>query len=275
MAEVTASMVKELRDRTGAGMMEAKKALVAAGGNIEGAIQALRESGAVKAEKKAARETNEGRVAGFANGTVGAMVELLCETDFVAKNADFVAFAEKIAESVAKAPKSDDYSTIAYVDGGTLADAITSKVATIGENLRLGNVTRMEQDGSFYGMYIHHDGKTGVLTQIKGEQTPAGTEVAKEVAVHAAFTKPVALRRSDVPADIVAKEREVFEALVRNEGKPENLVPKIVEGKINGFFKQCVLLEQGFVKDDKKSVDQLVKGAGSFELTGYALHQIG
>lgn len=270
MAEITASMVKELRDRTGAGMMESKKALVAAGGDIEAAIKALRESGAVKAEKKAGRDTKEGRVAGFVAGNAAAVVSILCETDFVAKNEEFAAFTSKVAESVAKAGTADPVGAQAFVGGGTLDEAIKSKIATIGENLQFGRATVLKGEGCFFGLYVHHNNKIAVITQVKGTPTDAGLKMAKDIAMHAASANPIAFDRSGVPAEVIANEREIFAKQAEQEGKPVNMIPKIVDGKINAYYKDRCLSEQMYVLDPKKSIKDMVKEAGNFELVNFA-----
>ena len=275
MANITASMVKELRDRTGAGMMEAKKALVAADGSVDDAIKALRESGAIKAEKKSARATNEGTIGAYVGDSAAALVEMLCETDFVAKNDQFKSFATKVAESVVKAGTADDLENVAFVDGGTIGEALKQQVLTIGENLQVGKAELLKGDNTFYGLYVHNNGKIGVLTQITGAADEAGENVAKDVAMHAAFTNPIALNRDGVSEETVAKEREVFEAQARNEGKPENILPKIVEGKVNAFYKDQCLAEQMFVKDNKKNITQVVGEAGDFTLSAFSYISIG
>jgi elongation factor Ts len=269
MAQVTASMVKELRDRTGAGMMEAKKALVAADGSIEDAIKALRQSGAVKAEKKADRATNEGRVSAVVQGGAAALIAVLCETDFVAKNAQFQEFSQDVAESVVAASSVDDPNEIPFKSGGTVGDAIKQQVLTIGENLKLGRVVRMAGDGVFFGVYVHHNGKLGVVTMLRGEATETGLNTAKEIAMHAAFTNPVALDKSGIPADMIQREREIFRTQVEKEGKPANMIDKIVDGKIAAFVRERALVEQAWVNDSKKTIRDLAKEAGA-ELVDFA-----
>lgn len=268
MAEITAAMVKELRDRTGAGMMESKKALVAANGDIEAAIKALRESGAVKAEKKSGRDTKEGLVAGAVTDGGAAVVSVLCETDFVAKNDQFKGFTKKVAEAAAKAASVDPADQIP-VDGVPLADAIKAQVATIGENLQVGKVAKLTGEGCFFGLYVHHNGKIGVVTKVKGTPTEAGLKMAKDIAMHAACSNPVAFDRTGVPADIVENERTIFAKQAEQEGKPANMIPKIVDGKMNAFFKDRCLVEQLYVLDQKKSIKDMVKEAGNFELVDF------
>ncbi len=268
MAEITASMVKELRDRTGAGMMEAKKALVAAGGNVDDAIKALRQSGAVKAEKKADRATNEGKVAAVVKGNTAAVVSVLCETDFVAKNAQFQQFVQDVAESAVAANSVADPEAVTFNGGGTVGEAIKQQVLTIGENLKLGQMVRLSGDGVYFGVYVHHNGKLGVVTMLRGEASEAGLNVAKEIAMHAAFTNPVALDKSGIPADMIEREREIFKTQVVKEGKPANMIDKIVEGKVAAFIRERALIEQAWVNDPKKTIGALAKEVGA-ELVDY------
>jgi len=269
MAEITAGMVKELRDRTGAGMMESKKALVAAGGDIEAAIKALRESGAVKAEKKSGRDTKEGRVAGAIGPKGAAVVSVLCETDFVAKNDQFLKFIGEVANAVANASSVDPIGDV-KVGSGSLNDALKAQVATIGENLQIGKVGKLTGEGCFFGLYVHHNGKIGVVTKVKGTPTEAGLKMAKDIAMHAACSNPVAFDRTGVPAEMIAAEREIYTKQAEQDGKPANMIPKIVDGKINAFYKERCLVEQMYVLDAKKSIKDMVKEAGSFELVDFA-----
>jgi elongation factor Ts len=272
MAEITAAAVKELRDRTGAGMMEAKKALVAANGDIELAIKQLRESGSIKAEKKAGRDTKEGRVAAHIGANAAALVAVLSETDFVAKNAQFTELVNTVATAVAESPAGDPLT--AKHGGKSVDEMIKANIATIGENLKLGNTAHFT-GGGFFGVYIHHNGKLGVLTHFMGDATDANKAMAREVAMHAAFTNPIAMKREQVPAELVAAEREVYKAKALNEGKPEKMLDKIVDGMVNAFYKDRVLLEQIFAKDNKTPIKDLIKTAGNGELVNFAYIAIG
>jgi elongation factor Ts len=275
MAEITAASVKELRDRTGAGMMDAKKALVAAGGDVETAIKQLREAGAIKAEKKAGRETNEGRVAGFVSGHSAALAAVCSETDFVAKNTQFGDFAAMVAKTLAGAEGMTDPAAVAAGGGKTLGDLLKEQVLSIGENLQFGKCVRLSAPGTFFGLYVHNNSKLGVLTQIKGAATPAGEAMAKEIAMHAAFSNPLALDRSGVSAETVAAEKDIYKKQAEQEGKPAAMLDKIADGKLNAFYRDRVLSEQLFVKDPKKTITQVVKEAGAFELVGFAYVAIG
>ncbi len=246
----TAQDVKALRDSTGAGMMDCKKALEETGGDIEAAKQYLREKGLAASAKRDDRENNQGLVAVSVDGNVGAMVQLKCETDFVAGSDLFKSEGEALVALVAQ--------------GGDVAER-TSQLEelkiTLKEKIEVGSVARIEAAaGNQLGHYEHIQGGrcvNGVLVELAG-----GTdELAHDIAVHIAFARPQYLQREDVPADVVEKERQTLETITRNEGKPEAALPKIVEGRLNGFFKDVCLLEQPYAKDDKQSVTQVLGGA--------------
>ena len=257
MANFSASDVKKLRDMTGAGMMDAKKALDEADGNFDAAIDILRTRGAAKAAKRGAeREATAGLVA--LSG--GALVEINCETDFVAKNDDFIATAQKIADAASEA-EADDLEALKAValDGQTVGDVVESLAISIGEKIELG---RFVHFGGDVVAYMHKRAADlppaiGVLVSYDGDE-----EGAKGAAKQIAAMRPQYLTRDDVPADVVAKEREIAEATSREEGKPEQALPKIVEGRVNGFFKDVALLEQSSVQDSKKSVKAVLDDAG-------------
>lgn len=248
----TAKDVQRLRQATGAGMMDAKKALDATNGDFEAASQYLREHGLAASAKRSGRENTEGVVALAIDGSVGGLVELKCETDFVAGSEQFKSEADALAKLVAAE--------------GT--DAVTSRSGnlddlriTLKENIELGRVVRLEAaDGQLLDSYLHVQGGrgvNGVLVVLEG-----GTQqLAHDVAVHIAFARPTYLSREDVPADVVAAERATFEALSRNEGKPEAALPKIVEGRLQGFFKSVVLVDQPYARDEKQSIAKLLGDA--------------
>jgi elongation factor Ts len=263
MADFTAQDVKRLRDATGAGMMDAKRALVENEGDFEAGARWLREKGLGKAAGRAGRENTDGAVALAQSGPVAALVELKSETDFVAKAPDFVNLANDLAQLVAE----DGEEAVKEK-----ADAIDDLKVTLKENIELGRVVRFEAaPGHLLDSYLHVQsdrGKNGVLVELRG-----GTrELAHDVAVHIAFARPRYLSRQDVPEADVAAERQVIEALARNEGKPEAALPKIVDGRLNGFFKERCLLEQPFVKDEKRSIAQLL---GDAEVVRFAQVEIG
>lgn len=252
MAEFSAKDVQRLRQSTGAGMMDAKKALVENAGDFEASAKWLREKGLTSSATREDRESSQGAVAIARSGNVAAMVELKCETDFVAKSPDFVSLADELARAV--------------VEGGDGAardrqDAIDGLKVTLKENIQLGRVERVDAaGGDVLDTYLHVQngrGVNGVLVELAG-----GTEeLAHDIAVHAAFGKPRYVARDEVPEGLIAEERATLEAQARNSGKPEAALPKIVEGMLNGWYKDQVLLDQPFAKDDKKSVAQVLGDA--------------
>jgi elongation factor Ts len=256
---ITATEVKRLRDATGAGMMDAKKALTEADGDFDKAIEVLRISGAAKAAKRGAeREATSGLVANHGN----AIVELNSETDFVAKNDQFVSVAEKLAELADKTRPADAaaFAATDFEDGKTVGEAVAALAVVIGEKIELGRVASF--DGQV-ATYMHRRASdlppaVGVLVEYEGDNADAARGVAMQIAA----MRPRYLTRDEVPADIVAKEREIAEATSREEGKPEQAIPKITEGRLNGFFKEQVLLEQASVQDNKKTVKAILDEAG-------------
>jgi elongation factor Ts len=248
----TAKDVQALRQATGAGMMDSKKALEANDGDIEQAKQWLREKGLAASAKRDDRENTQGVVALVVDGNVGALVELKCETDFVAGSDQFKQEAQELAELVvAKGPDAVEERT------ATLEDLRI----TLKEKIELGRVRRIEApDDAVLDSYLHVQngrGVNGVLVVVRG----GSRELAHDVAVHIGFARPKYLSREDVPADVVEAERATLEAITRNEGKPEAALPKIVEGRLGGFFKTVALLDQPYAKDDKQSISQLLGGA--------------
>lgn len=252
MADFSAKDVKSLRDQTGAGMMDAKRALVETDGNFEAAAKWLREKGLASAGKRADRESSQGAVALARAGNVAALVELKCETDFVAKSPDFVSLANDLAQLVADEGE-------AVLD--SRKDDVDSLKLTLKENIGLGRVVRFEVvEGNLLDTYLHVQsgrGVNAVLIELAG----GNQELAHDIAVHAAFAKPQFLTRDEVPEETVAEERSTFEAQARNSGKPEAALPKISEGMLTGWFKERVLLDQPFAKDDKQSVQQVLGDA--------------
>ena len=262
---VSAADVKRLRDTTGAGMMDAKQALEEVGGDQAAAAQLLREKGLSKAGSRSDRANTEGAVGTFLDRDkcVAALVELKCETDFVAKNPDFVNMAHELAALVAEGGESDV--------AGKKDELDTLKI-TLKENIEIGAIRRLESSSdSVIDLYQHvQDGrvKNGVVVVLE-----AGTvELAHEVALHAAFKRPRYISRDEVPADVIDAERATFETIARNEGKPDAALPKIVEGRLQGFYKDVVLLDQPYVREEKQSISQLLGGA---KLAGFAQVVIG
>ncbi|AWB92795.1 translation elongation factor Ts [Aeromicrobium chenweiae] len=256
---ISATEVKRLRDATGAGMMDAKKALTEADGDFDKAIEVLRISGAAKAAKRGAeREATSGLVANYGS----AIVELNSETDFVAKNDQFIQLAEDLAvlADQVKPANAEEFASAKLENGKTVAEAVADLAVVIGEKIELGRVASF--DGTV-ATYMHRRASdlppaVGVLVEFEGDSH----DVARGVAMQIAAMRPRYLTREDVPADIVAKEREIAEATAREEGKPEQAIAKITEGRLNGFFKDQVLLEQASVQDNKKTVKALLDEAG-------------
>jgi elongation factor Ts len=259
MAEITAGMVKELRDRTDAPMMECKKALAEAGGDPGKAEEILRIKLGNRASKAAGRIAAEGVVAAHiaADGKIGALIEVNCETDFVAKNPDFLAFAGNLARLVAtQAPADVAALSGLALDGAQVEEIRKSLAGKIGENMAIRRFARLSAKGRLT-TYVHGGAKIGVLVDVVG-----GDEtLAKDLAMHIAFAKPLALSPSDVPAELIEKERKIAAAKAAESGKPANIMEKMVEGSVQKYLKEVALLGQPFVKNDKQTVEQLLKAA--------------
>ena len=269
MANFTAADVKRLRELTGAGMMDCKKALQESEGEFDKAVELLRIKGAKNVGKRADRATANGLV--VADG--GVMVELNCETDFVAKNDEFQALADRVL-AVAKAVRPGDVETLkaAALDGSTVADIVADASAKIGEKLDIGRVTVF--DGAV-AAYLHRRSSdlppaVGVLVEYTGD----GEDAARGAAMQIAAMRPRYVTRDEVPADLVAAERRIAEETAREEGKPEQALPRIVEGRVNGFFKEVVLLEQASVQESKKTVKAVLDDAG-ITITRFARFEVG
>ena len=257
---ITASMVKELRELTGAGMLDCKKALEATEGNLDKASEWLREKGISKAAKKADRIAAEGLVNILIDGNKAVITEVNSETDFVAKNDEFKDLMNTISNLLIKSNVNTVEDALKLTtEDGTLEDTITNKIAKIGEKLSFRRFELVEKsDSETFGSYIHMGGKIGVLVVLNG----ANTEVAKDVAMHAAALRPKYLNIESVPTEDVDHEREIQKQIAINEGKPEEIAVKMVEGRIKKFYKEVCLTEQPFVKDDEKSVSEYVKANG-------------
>ncbi|HEX2604857.1 MAG TPA: translation elongation factor Ts [Oxalicibacterium sp.] len=256
MAAITAAMVGELRARTDAPMMECKKALTEADGDMERAEEILRVKLGSKASKAASRVTAEGVIAAYVTGNVGAIVEVNCETDFVTKNDDFLAFANALAKAAAEANPAD-VAALSNVKLGdkTAEETRTELIGRIGENMSIRRFARFETTGKL-ASYLHGS-RIGVIVDFDG----AEDQVGKDVAMHIAAMKPVSLAASDVPADLIAKERSVAEQKAAESGKPADIVTKMVEGSVQKYLKEVSLLNQPFVKNDKQTVEQMLKEA--------------
>ena len=257
---VTASLVKELREKTGAGMMDCKKVLTETDGDMEKAIELLRERGIAKAAKKSGRIAAEGLVEAYVSedGKIGAVVEVNSETDFVAKNEEFKTFVMNVAKQIVeKAPKTVEElleQESIEVPGKTVNEVLVEKIATIGENMNIRRFERFESEG-LVEKYIHGDGKIAVLVNMK-----KGTnEVAKDICMQIAAARPEYLNEQSVPAERVEKEKEILKAQTMNEGKPEAIAEKIVQGRIRKFFEEVCLVDQAFVKNPDMKISQLLK----------------
>lgn len=258
---ISASLVKELREKTGAGMLDCKKALEATNANIEEAINWLREKGISKAAKKAERIAAEGLAAIYTEGNVAAIVEVNSETDFVAKNEEFVTMVDKILKAiVTNNPKTNEEVLALTVDGMTISDLIVDKTAKIGEKLSFRRFTRIEKkDSESFGEYIHMGGKIAVLTVIDN----ASSEVAREVAMHAAAMRPLYTKSSEVPTEVLEKEKAIMREQLINEGKPEERIDGILVGKVKKYYEEVCLENQIFVKaQNKETVSEYVKNNG-------------
>lgn len=273
MAQITAALVKELRERTGAGMMDCKKALTAVEGDMDKAIDFLREKGLAAAAKKAGRIAAEGVVGSFvsADGKIGAIVEVNCETDFVAKTDGFKALVEKIAAHIVATKPADVEALLASeLDGQTVEALVTASIAKIGEKISVRRFALYEAPEGVVAAYIHGGGKIGVVVELKG----GNAELGKDVAMHVAAANPSYLERSQVPAAELEHEKEVLSEQAKNEGKPEKIIEKMVMGRINKYYKEVCLVDQEFVKDPDQTVGKLVKAAGA-EVLAFSRFQLG
>lgn len=256
---ITAAMVKELRERTGAGMMDCKKALGETDGDMEKAVEYLREKGLAAAAKKAGRIAAEGIVAAKveAGNKKAVLVEVNCETDFVAKTDEFKAFVDQIADAVLQgAPANMDELLQAKTGNGTLGDLVTEKIAKIGENISVRRFELFTTSEGVVEAYIHGAGRIGVLVELSGSNNVL--EVAKDVAMQVAASRPEYVTRDQVPAETVEKEKEILVAQAVNEGKPANIAEKMVAGRIEKFFKEICLVEQPFIKDPDMNVQKML-----------------
>ncbi len=271
--EITASLVKELRERTGAGMMECKKALTEAGGNIDAAAEALRKSGAAKADKKADRVAAEGRLGLAQDGGKAVLVEVNSETDFVANDVNFKAFVDAVAAAALASGAADveALKTAKLADDRTVEEARASAIQTLGENIQIRRLVKLDTAGHV-GSYVHTNGKIGVLVDLTG----GDAELARGLAMHVAALKPPHNKAADVPAEFVAKEKEIELAKMseKDKSKPAEILEKIISGKINKIVNEVTLYGQPYVLDGDKSVEQVLKAAGA-DVAGFQLLVVG
>ena len=270
--EITASLVKELRERTGAGMMECKKALSETGGNIDAAAEALRKSGLAKADKKADRVTAEGRIAAAQNDSVAVLVEINSETDFVAKDDNFLRFADTVAQAALTSGAADveALKTVKVESGETIEETRAAVIAKVGENLQVRRMVRVESANNV-AAYVH-GGRIGVLVELKG----GDAELARGLAMHVAAMNPPYNKASDVPIEFVEKEKEIELAKMseKDKSKPADILEKIISGKINKIVSEVTLYGQPYVLDTDKTVEAVLKAAGA-EVIGFQRLAVG
>ena len=269
MAQITAAMVKQLREMTDSPMMECKKALVEADGDMDAAVDVLRKNGLAKAAKKAGRETNEGAVAAFVSedGKSGALLELSCETDFVGSNAKFTGFASKVAEVVATTEPADVDALLEKPMGEeTVSSELTEMIHIMGENMKIARFAARKAENGALASYIHMGGKIGVLVEFAFEKAETFKTFAHDVALQVAAVAPICATREQVPAETVEHEKQIYMAQAAESGKPEAIQEKMAVGRLEKFYKQSVLTEQEFIKDSsltiKKYAEQVSKELG-------------
>jgi elongation factor Ts len=286
MAEITASMVKDLRESTGVGMMDAKNALVENKGDMEAAIDWLRKKGLSKAAKKSGRTAAEGLVGIATDGTVGAVVEVNSETDFVARNEEFQNFVGQIARTALKADNAEELAKQELGGGKTVADVLTDKIATIGENMTLRRSTRLSVSKGAVTGYIHSAlapglGKIGVLVALESEGKADALEaVGKKIAMHIAAANPASLDVASLDQKSIQREREIFSDQAKASGKPPEIIEKMVEGRIRKYYEEVVLLEQTFVMDGETKISKVLESASKeagapIKLAAFARFQVG
>lgn len=284
MSNITASLVKDLRDRTGAGMMDCKRALVETKADLDAAVSLLREKGLASAAKKAGRVAAEGLVGVLAvdDASEAVLLELNCETDFVAKTDNFISLITSVANGLLSSDVPEqgtaDEAADVDVDGSKLADVITESIANIGENIGLRRFTRIKTDGAV-GSYVHAGGKIGVLIEVGGA-TAEHAEVLRSLAMQVAAAFPRYARREDVPAADLDNEREIFKNQALASGKPENIVDRIVEGKIEKYYREICLVEQDYVRDPDLTIEKLLAQVGKetgaeLEVRRFVRYQLG
>ena len=264
----TAKDVQELRQRTGAGMMDCKKALEENNGDMQASVDFLRKKGIAKADKRVGKSTNEGTVRAeiAEDGSTGVLVEINCETDFVARNSDFQGIAKQVADQALATPNANDAAALmaSTMNGQTVEEFVKETSAKMGEAVNVRRVARFAAPSGVVGSYVHFNGKIGVLVEVEaeGKKDEALTTLAKTLAEHVAAAAPVGVDRDTVPADVVERERAIFVDQVRASGKPEAMIDKIVSGKIEAYYKDVALLHQAWIREPKTSIQQVVDQAG-------------
>jgi elongation factor Ts len=286
MAQITAAQVKELREKTGAGMMECKSALTEADGNIEEAVKILRKKGLAAAAKKAGRITSEGVVAATVAGDSAVLVEVNCETDFVAQTDDFKALVDGVSKLILEQNPADVTALLELpwpgdAEAHTVGQVIASRIAKIGENISVRRFTRLDREGEgAFGSYIHANGKIGVVVEVTGSSADGSSAIAREVAMHVAASEPRFARREEVTEQDLATEREIARDQALKSGKPEAVIDKIVSGKMEKYYAENVLGEQPYIRDDKLTVSEHVSRRGkeigsSLEVARFVRYKLG
>ncbi|MHB1049882.1 MAG: translation elongation factor Ts [Bacteroidota bacterium] len=260
--EVTSEMVKQLRDKTGAGMMDCKKALTESNGDMEKAIDILRKKGAATAAKRADKAANEGIVVARVSedGKRGIMVEINCETDFVARGEDFVAFAQSVAEIIFTKKPADVAALLSlpHPNGKNVADALSDLMAKIGERTEIKRFSAIDAANGFIESYTHMGSKIAVMVELAAEFTPAHKTLARDIAMQVAAMSPIVVSRDKVAKELIEKEIEIYRQQAKNEGKPDQIAEKIANGRLEKYYQEVVLLEQSFIKDAGKTVKDLL-----------------
>lgn len=287
MSEISAKLVKDLREATGAGMMDCKKALTEVNGDFEAAIDWLRKKGHAAASKKSGRTTADGLVGLLVDGNKAVALELNSETDFVAKNEKFQAlFSNILASAINFSNLEEVKASKLESTGKTIEQEIVDNIAVIGENLNLRRVNYLSVSNGFIASYIHNSitkdaGKIAILVGVEGaENTPESMQLARQIAMHIAAAKPSALKASDVPSKDIEHEKEIFSAQAKATGKPDNIIEKMVEGRIKKYYEEIVLLEQPFVIDGKTKVSEVIASfnkqhGANFQVSGYIRYELG
>ena len=267
---ISASMVKELRERTGAGMMECKKALVETGGDMDASVELLRKSGQAKADKKSGRVAADGRIVIATDGLKAAMIEINSETDFVAKDENFAGYAEAVGASVLESDAADidSLADVKLADGRSVEEARTALVAKVGENISVRRFVRLEA-ADHLGSYAH-GARIGAVVALQG----GDDELARDIAMHVAATNPVCTDEHGVPADMLERERRIFAEQAAESGKPPEIIEKMIVGKLNKYLKEITLVGQPFVKDPDITVGKLLGNAGA-TVTGFVRYEVG
>ncbi len=281
MATIDAAAVKKLREMTNAGIMDCKGALTDAGGDFDEAVKILREKGIASAAKKADRTAADGLIGVYVaqDGKKAALVEVNCETDFVARNEKFQELTDLLAQQVAESQPADVQTLLSQSlsgdSGKTVEEHIKESIGTIGENIVIGRLAAFQADNGVIGSYVHSDGKQAALVEVDGEVSDNARELARNVAMQAVALKAPYLNRDAVPADVIEGEKHIYRQQAAGEGKPEAMLDKIAEGRMNKFFGQNTLLEQASIHDDKKTVQQLLKESGNVQVTRFVRYKVG